>query len=194
MLWLNCSWSFRPMKKLKNALLLAGTMAALSFSTASVSAQGNFDPAEMRQRMMERVREQLGVMNDDEWKIISERAEKVMTARREASAGSFGMFGRGGGPGGGGGGRRGGDNANDGGGNGGGERRRGFFGEEPQEAKDLRAAIEAKAPAEEIKVKLEKYRAYKKKKEAELAQAQEKLKEVLNARQEASAVMAGLLN
>jgi hypothetical protein len=69
-----------------------------------------------------------------------------------------------------------------------------FGGEESQEAKDLRAAIEAKAPADEIKAKLEKYRAYKKGKEAELAKAQEKLKEVLNARQEAAAVLAGLLS
>lgn len=186
------------MKMLKKALLLTGVVAALSFGTAQVNAQGNFDPEQMRQRMMERVREQLGVTNDDEWKIISERAEKVMTARREANAGGFGFFGgRGGGPGGGG--RRGGgDNATAGnGGNGGndrGNRGRGMFGEEPQESKDLRAAIEAKAPADEVKTKLEKYRAYKKSKEAELTKAQEKLKEVLNARQEAAAVLAGLLN
>jgi len=185
------------MNMFKKALLLAGVVAATSFGTAQVNAQGNFDPEQMRQRMMERVREQLGVTNDDEWKIISERAEKVMTARREASAGGFGMFGRG--PGGGGGGRRGGgDNASaTAGGNGGndrGNRGRGMFGEEPQEAKDLRAAIEAKASPEEIKTKLDKYRAYKKGKEADLVKAQEKLKEVLNARQEASAVLAGLLN
>ena len=178
------------MNMFKKALLLSGMAAALSFGTAQVNAQGNFDPEQMRQRMMERAREQLGVTNDDEWKIVSERLEKVMTARRDANAGAFGGFGRGGGPGG----RRGGgDNANAGGGNGGG-RRGGFFGEEPQEAKDLRAAIEAKAPAEEIKAKLDKYRAYKKAKEADLAKAQEKLKEVLNARQEAAAVLAGWLS
>lgn len=177
---------------LKRALLLTGVVAALSFGTAQVKAQGNFDPEQMRQRMMERTREQLGVTNDDEWKVISERVEKVMTARREASNFGGGFFGRGGG-------RRGGNgggdnaNANAAGGNGGG-RRGGFFGEESQEAKDLRAAIEAKAPADEIKAKLEKYRAYKKGKEAELVKAQEKLKEVLNARQEASAVLAGLLS
>lgn len=184
------------MKKLKSALLLAVATAALSFGTANVNAQGNFDPAEMRQRMMDRVREQLDVKNDDEWKIISERVEKVMTARRDVP-GSFGGFGRGPGGPGGGGRRGGGDNANAAGGNGGGERQnrfRGMFGEESQESKDLRAAVEAKAPAEELKAKLEKFRAYKKKKEAELASAQEKLKEVLNARQEAAAVMYGLLN
>ena len=185
------------MKRMKKAFLLGAMAMALSAGSVGVQAQG-FDPEQMRQRMMERVREQLEITNDDEWKIVSERAEKVMAARRDA--GGFGgggmMFGRGpGGPGG----RRDGDRP--GGGAGGGERGDrgnrprggGMFGEEPQEAKDLRAAIEAKAPAEEIKAKLEKYRAFKKTKEAELVKAQESLKEVLNARQEAAAVMAGLL-
>jgi hypothetical protein len=178
------------MKKLKSLLLLAAVAATLS--AGSVQAQGNFDPAEMRARMMERVREQLEVKGDDEWKIISERVEKVMTARQ--GAGGFGgaFFGGRGGPGGG---RRGNDggNANADGG----QRRRGgggmFGGEESQESKDLRAAIEAKAPADEIKAKLEKYRAYRKGKDEELKKAQASLKEVLNARQEATAVLAGLL-
>jgi hypothetical protein len=175
------------MKKLKNALLLAGTMAALSFGAANVNAQGNFDPEQMRQRMLERTREQLGVTSDDEWKIISERVEKVMAARRDVPGG-FGGFGRG--PGGPGGRRGGGDNAQ-----GGGDRanRPRFGAEESQAEKDLRAAIEAKAPADEIKAKLDKFRDYKKSKEADLAKAQDKLKEVLNARQEAAAVLAGLL-
>jgi hypothetical protein len=189
------------MNTFKKALVLAGVTVALGLGNTSIQAQGNFDPEQMRARMMERVREQLEITKDDEWKIVSERAEKVMAARREAGGGGMGgMFGRGpGGPGGGG--RRGGaDTANAGGGNnnnGGGDRGnrgRGMFGEQPQEAKDLQAAIEAKAPAEEIKAKLEKYRAFKKAKEAELTKAQAALKEVLNARQEAAAVLAGLLN
>jgi hypothetical protein len=175
------------MKILKKALLIVGTVAALNFATSTVSAQGNFDPEQFRQRMMERTREQLGVTNDDEWKIISERVEKVMAARREVPSG-FGGFGRG--PGGG---RRGGgDNAN-GGGNADRPQRPRFGAEESQAEKDLRAAIEAKAPTDEIKAKLEKFRDYKKSKEADLAAAQDKLKEVLNARQEAAAVLAGLL-
>lgn len=177
------------MKKLKSLLLLAGVAAALN--TGSVMAQDRPDPEQFRQRMMDGMRERLEVKSDDEWKIISERLEKVMTARRDA--GGFGgggmMFGRGG-PGGG---RRDGGN----GGGGAGERRGGrgggFFGEQPQEAKDLQAALEAKAPAEEVKAKLEKYRAYKKAKEEELKKAQGSLKEVLNARQEATAVMMGML-
>jgi hypothetical protein len=181
------------MKKFKNMLLLAGVSAALSLSSANVLAQGQggFDPEQMRARMMERVREQLEVKDDAEWKIISERAEKVMAARRDAGGGGMGgMFGRP--PGGG---RREGGGGGGGGNAGGGERRRGggMFGEPSQEQKDLQEAIESKAPADQVKAKLEKYRAYKKAKEAELAKSQEQLKEVLNARQEAAAVLAGLL-
>ncbi|MCX8108104.1 MAG: hypothetical protein N3G20_04800, partial [Verrucomicrobiae bacterium] len=57
-----------------------------------------FDPEQMRQRMMERMRERLEVKDDAEWKAIEDRLQKVMDARREA--GGFGgmgmgMFGRG---------------------------------------------------------------------------------------------------
>lgn len=198
--FLNCGCFLFFMKSLKKVLLLAGVTAALGLG--NVQAQGP-DMEQMRQRMMERVRENLGVTDDAEWKIISERAEKVMAAQREArsGAGMGMMFGRGGA--GGGGERR---RDGDAGGQGGGERRdrgdrgggrggAGMFGGEPsQETKDLQAAIEAKAPADEIKAKLEKFRAAKKAKEANLVKAQEQLKEVLNARQEAAAVLAGLLN
>lgn len=173
------------MKKFKQFLMLAGVSAALSMGATNVQAQGNFDPEQMRQRMMENVRERLEIKDDAEWKVVSERVEKVMTARREVGGGGMGFFGRPGG-------RRGGDGGGNGGGDGGGQRRR-FGGEPSQAAKDLEAAIEAKAPADEIKAKLEKYRAYRKEKEAELAKAQDKLKEVLNARQEAAAVLNGLL-
>jgi hypothetical protein len=176
---------------MKKFLLMAGVAAALSAGSLSVKAQGNFDPAEMRARMMERAREVLDVPKDDEWKIVSERLEKVMTAQRDVRAfGGGGGFGFGGGRGG----RRGGDQANAGGGQGGGRRGGGFFGEQPQEAKDLAAAVEAKAPADEMKAKLDKFRAAKKSKEEALAKAQASLKEVLNARQEAAAVMSGYLN
>jgi hypothetical protein len=189
------------MKKMKSLLLLAGAAMALSVGIPQSHAQGNFDPEQMRQRRLERIKEDFGITKDDEWKIVSERVSAVMKAQEATMRGRIGgMFGgRGGGPGGGGGGRRGGgDNA----GGGGGERRAGGGGgaggfggmfEQPQEVKDLQAAVEAKAPAEEIKAKLEKVRAARKAKEAELTKAQDKLKEVLDARQEASAVLAGLL-
>ena len=136
---------------------------------------GNFDPEQMRARMMERVREQFGVKDDDEWKLISERIEKVSAARREMSGG-MGVFGGGrGGPGGGAGGRG------------------GWGGEPSPEATALKAAIDNNASAEDIKTKLAKYRESQKEKEAKLTKAQEDLRQVLTAKQEAAAVLAGYL-
>jgi hypothetical protein len=57
----------------------------------------------------------------------------------------------------------------------------------------LRDAIEAKAPAAELKTKLAAVRAETKAKEAKLDAAQEELRGVLTARQEAIAVANGLL-
>jgi hypothetical protein len=66
--------------------------------------QGNFDPAQMRQRALERIREQMDVKDDTEWKAIAERLEKVMQARREMGGpggpGGMGFGGGRGGPGG----------------------------------------------------------------------------------------------
>lgn len=145
---------------------------------------GNFNPEQMRQRMMDRYREQFGIKDDAEWKIISERIEKVSIARREVGArGGFGGFGgRGGGQGG-----PGGQGAPAGGG-------RGAFGGEPSpEAQALQAAIENNASADDIKAKLAKYRDSQKEKETNLAKAQEDLRKVLTGKQEAAAVLAGLL-
>lgn len=171
--------------KLKNLVIMSGVAAALCLGGTRLQAQqqggrGNFDPEQFRQRMMERYREQLEVKSDDEWKLISERIGKVMDARRDVGFG--GGFGRG--P------RRGGDNNG-----GGGDQGRRRFGPEPSpEADALEKAIEAKASNDEIKAKLAKYRDSKKDKEAKLAKAQEDLRKVLSVRQEAAAVLAGLLN
>lgn len=154
---------------------------------------GPRDPEEMRQRMSERMREQFGVTDDAEWKVIEAKIQKVTEARR-ATGGGFGggmaFAGRRGGPGGGDGDRgerpeRGGE-----------ERRRGFggFGGEPSpEVEDLRKAIDAKASADEIKTKLAKVREARKANEAKLEAAQEDLRKVLTVRQEAVAVMMGLV-
>src|SRR5437867_4470733 len=181
------------MKKLNHVLALASVAAVLCLSAGRLAAQeqqqvrqrqgrGNFDPEQMRQRMMERYKEQLEVKDDDEWKLISERIEKVTTARREVGMGG-GMggfaFGRAGRPGGGAGGP--GD-----GGAGGPGGRRGFTAELSPEAEALQKAIEAKAPSEEIKAKLAKYREARKEKEAKLEKAQDDLRKVLTARQEAA--------
>ena len=186
------------MNRLHKLLTLACATLALGWATGNLQAQerqgrGNFDPEQMRQRMMERYREQLGLTNDDEWKAIEPRIAKVMEARREVG---FGAFGRGPGGPGGPGGRRGGDGNNAGGGQGGdgGRRRGGGPGGEPNpDAEALQKAIEAKASNEELKTKLGKYRDARKAKEDALAKAQDDLKKVLSVRQEASAVLMGLL-
>jgi hypothetical protein len=176
--------------KLNQVLMMAGVAFALSLGVGPLAAQdqppqrpgrGNFDPEQFRQRMMDRYREQLEVKSDDEWKVISERINKVLDARREMAFG--GAFGRGFG-------RRG----SDGNEPSGDDRRRRVMGGEPSpEAEALQKAIEAKAPADEIKAKLAKYRQAHKDKEAKLEKAQEDLRKVLSVRQEAAVVLAGLL-
>ena len=164
-------------------------------STATLAQDGNRpDPEQFRQRMAERMREQFGVTDDAEWKIIEGKIQKVTEARRAVGGGGFaamgGFGGRRGGPGGDG--NR--PERGGGGGGGGGEGRRGGFGGEPSpEVADLQKAIEAKASADEIKTKLAKVREARKANEAKLEAAQEDLKKVLSVRQEAVAVMMGLV-
>ena len=184
---------------LRNFLTLAGIAAALVAGPQSIAQQqgqgggqerpgrGNFDPEQMRQRMMERYREQLEIKSDDEWKIIEERVVKVNEARRDAGSGrgGFAMMrpNRGGGDG-----QGGGQGGNRGGGPG------GFGGPQLPEAEDLQKAIDAKASADDIKAKLNKYREARKAKQANLTKAQDELRKVLSVRQEATAVLMGLLD
>jgi hypothetical protein len=183
------------MTKIYRQLVLASVAVACCLSVHNAFGQADqpprqgrreFDPERMRQNMMERYREQLEITNDDEWKITEERINKVNEARRGVGFGGFGggaMFGRGGG-------RRGGDG--EGGGQGDQVRRRGG-GESSPEREALQKAIDSKAGADEIKEKLAKYREARKEKEAKLAKAQQDLREVLTVRQEATAVLLGLL-
>ena len=178
---------------------------------------GNFDPAQMRQRMLERLREQFEVTEDSEWKLISERIGKVAELRR--SLGGPGGFGPPGGfPGGRGGqggeggpppqmGGQGPDGAQGGpggpGGPGGFGPPGGFpggpggpmgFSREPNPELDaLRAAIQAKATSAQLKAKMAQLREARKKKEADLEKAQEDLRQILSVRQEAIAMTLGLL-
>src|ERR1017187_7776968 len=83
-----------------------GTAAWLVISTGNAQPQdrpqpGNFDPQQMRQRMLERLREQFDVKDATEWKAISERIDKVIKLRRTVggAGGSGGLGMPGGGPG-----------------------------------------------------------------------------------------------
>ncbi len=175
------------MNMMNRWIVLAG-LAALGLGTSSALAQpqdnqgrggrGNFDPAQMRQRMMDRVKEQLEVTDDAEWNAIQPLLQKVMDARMAAAPGmGRGMFG---GP------RRGGDNnAND---------RRPNFGPQPSpEAEALQRAIDGKASNSELKTAIAKVAEYRKTKQAELEKAQADLRKVLSVRQEAIATANGWL-
>ena len=182
------------MKRLNYILAVAGVGVAMLLSAGSSSAQpqdnpppggpggggrgrGNFDPEQMRQRMVERVKEQLEVTKDDEWKALEPLVTKVMEARRDAMTGGMrGFMGRG--P------RGGNDQGN-----------RPRFGPEPSaEEQALDKAIESKAAKEELKAAMAKFRAAKKDKETKMKDAQEELRKVLTLRQEAIAVANGWLD
>ena len=180
------------MKTFNQLSIVACAAFAMFLSASPVAAQGqgrgNFDPQEFRQRMMDNYRERLEIKGDDEWKAIQPLIEKVTEARQNVGFGGGAFaFGRGGG-------RRGGGNndAQANGTNQGG--RRGFRGGEPSpEAEELQKAIESNASKDELKAKLTKFREARKDKEAKLAKAQEDLKKVLSVKQEAAAVLMGLL-
>ena len=188
------------MKSMFKQALLVGAVAVLGLSAGQLMAQdpppggrqgggpgrGNFDPAQMQQRMMERYKEVLEFTSDDEWNAVQPLVQKVTEARRDVAMGGMGrgMFG---------GQRRGGGNAPQADQPQG--QRRGFGGPEPSAAmQELQKSVDAKASAEELKGKIAKVRAERKEKEAALTKAQDDLRKVLNARREAQAVLAGLLN
>ncbi len=175
------------MKQLTKVLMLAGVIAAFGFGANQVSAQGrgNFDPAAMKQRMLDGLKDRLEVKDDAEWKALEGRVGKVLDAAMEVRAGRMGGFGGFGGR------SRGGNsdtNAPAGGG-----RSRGGFGTPSPEVEALNKAIESKASEADVAAALEKVRAAAKAKEAKLEAAQEDLKKLLTPRQEAIAVANGLL-
>ena len=154
-------------------------MVVLSTNTAS--AQGNFDPAERRQRQLDGYREQITVKSEEDWKKLEPLVGKVMDTQRDVMrmAGSFGF---------GGGNRRG----------GGGDANAQGNSNRPRtqpvpEREELHKAVEEKAAVDELKAKLAKFREARKEKEAALEKAQAELRKELSPRQEAGAVLAGLL-
>ncbi len=177
---------------MKKLALLAAALVAFGGLTSNASAQeqkgrGNFNPEDMRARMAERMRELLEVKNDDEWKLISARMEKVREARDKVRAlsGDFRLlFSRG----------------NEGGGDqGGGDRNRGrgpggFGGGTPNpEAEAFSKAVQNKAPTEELKQRMARVRDARKAAEAEYDKLSEELRQLLTVRQEATLVAIGTL-
>jgi hypothetical protein len=177
------------MKNMNLAWTLAAALIALAARPEDTFAQqrpdwASMDPQQIQQmieqRLMDNCREQLAITNDAEWGVIEERLSKVVHARLEILAASLGM---------GGGMRLGGG----GGGNGPGGGFRGF-GQASVETEALRSAVDAHAPASQIKAALGKYRQAQKLKQAELTKAQEELRQVISIRQEAVLVSMSLLD
>jgi hypothetical protein len=133
--------------------------------------RGGFNRDEWRQRMTQRLKEDLAV-SDDEWKVLEPRIEKVRNAQMQARGG----FGRGG-PGG----------------------REGGASDQPQSAlakasQDLRTALDDKSSTTEVvKARLEALRQARTKAREDLAAAQKELRELLSVKQEAYLVMTGML-
>jgi hypothetical protein len=176
------------MKRINAMLAVAACVAALGLSAGKVAAQGrgNFDPAQIRERITTRVVEQMDIKDDSEKTAISDAIGKVLDARMEVGFGGGMRFRNR---------NRGGDSnststdtqsANS-------NRGRGGFGAPSPEAEDLQKAIDDKAPKAEIKAKLAKLRESNVAKEAKLAEAQANLQKLLDSRQEAVAVLNGLL-
>jgi len=180
--------------KMNRIITLGAMAAALAISSTSLIAQnngggggggrGNFDPAQMQQRIMERYQEQLGFTNDTEWDAVKPLVQKVMDARRDVGFGGMGrMFG--------GGRNRGGNNNGDQANNR--PPRGGMFGQPSPEQEALQKALDDNAPAAQIKDLLAKYKASQKAKQAKLEAAQAELKAVLTTKQEAEATLLGLV-
>ncbi len=172
-------------------LLSAAPVMAQAASEAPTTREdrrggGRGDPAQWRQRMIDHMKEQLGT-SDDEFKAIQPKLEKVFQAQRDVMGG-MGFGGRrGGGPGG-------------PGGPGGGPGGAGAGGDQPPSAVQekrhaLQQTLENKdAKPEEIKAKLEEYRAARSQAKQDLTKAQDDLRGVLTQRQEAVLIMDGLLD
>lgn len=138
-----------------------------------------FDPAQMRQRMMERMKTELKV-TDEEWTVLQPKVEKIMTLQRDLMAGMFGgRMGRRGTPGG--------DNAQP------------PADEAPQSeiakaSADLRTALaDDSTPAAALNEKLLAFRTARAKVQTDLEVARKDLRELLTPRQEAVLVMSGML-
>jgi hypothetical protein len=193
------------MNRILKSALLACLTAAISTAPIQCWAQqqrqnrGNVDPAQARERMMERYREQLEIKNDSEWSAIEPRIQKVLDARRDLQSGvGMAMARRA---------RGGADNAQTDQAQGTRRGRRGnnnnSQGDQPQAtrrgpqpsaaAQSLQQAVTSNAAADEVKTKLASYREERQQKRAKLETAQTELQKVFSVRQEATAVLMGLL-
>lgn len=138
---------------------------------------GNMSPEERTKFFADRIKEQLEITDEAEWKALEPLVTKVTDARFATMAGGRGFGGRGG---------RGGAGGGAGGPG-------GTAAVANSTAEALQKAIDAKASNSETKAALDKFVAARKAKQAELEKAQANLRKVLTPRQEAIATLNGLL-
>jgi hypothetical protein len=158
------------------------TQPAANPAPGANGGRRNFDPAAMRTRMLDALKDRLGA-TDDEFAAIQPKLEKVMQLNRDVSGGGMrGMFG---------GGRR-----NRGGENGGTPTAAATEQSAVQKASaDLQTTLDNKdATPADIKTKLDAFRAAKAQAKDDLAAAQKDLQSLLTQRQEAILVQMGMLN
>ena len=189
-------------KHIKNLrVTIVGALAIVGLTIGNASAQpgggmggpggmpgmggmAGMDPAAMQQQIQLMVvtacREKLVVTNDAEWSVISDRLGKVVKVRMDDATGSLGIMNLLGGAGRGG---RGGGRGGFG----------GMMGTPSAEATALQHAIDANAPAAQIKTALEKQREARARKKADIVKAQDDLRQVISLRQEAILVSLGVL-
>ena len=162
-------------------------------------AQGPGDPSQMRQRMLESMKQMLGT-TDEEWTAIQPLVEKVLEAQMQQMQGrmmgGMGMGpGRGpGGPGGPGGAGPGGGGASGAPGGAGGPGGPGGPGSSPEAEALQRALADSAATQEDISAKLAALRKVRADAAKKLDDARAALREVLTVKQEATLVLMGTLD
>ena len=140
------------------------------------SGGGNWDPAQIQQRILAGIQERLGFTNEVEWEAVKPLVQKVIDAGREVLGGRSDLLGLGrsrgssrGAPG-------------------------GLSGQPSAERESLQKAVDDNVPTAQIKDLIAKYKAAQKIKQARLEAAQADLKKVLTSKQEAQALLLGLVN
>jgi hypothetical protein len=180
-------------------IIMAAAFACL-LQAGSVLAQpgqgggadwANMNPEDMQkmiqQRLMQSMREQLGITNNDEWSLIEKRLSKVSEIRMQSvMTAGMGMMG---------GMRMGGRMGGQGGPGGQGGGMRGFpgMGQQDPNVESLQKVIDSNGSAAQIKAAVDKLRDSRKQKQDELAKAQADLRSVLTSRQEAILILSGML-
>jgi hypothetical protein len=165
--------------------LLAGVRANAGEGDTPRQGRGNFDPAAFRQRMMDRIKEQLAP-TDDEWKVLQPKIEAAQKQSMEARMSGFGGGGRRGGTGG-------------GGGNNPAPAATADAPAQPQsdvqvKTAALRTLMENKeADPKAIAEKVKELREAKEKSKVELKKTQDELREIVTPRQEAQLILLQIL-